>query len=231
MPKLTKVAQQVFGSTAGIDQLGIFGSLAAGSPTFTTSPTEIQSLTNFLDGWFSAIVGENSPAIQDMNSLFFLAFYQLSYLIQQGIAEWDAETTYYQGSFASDPAGTGNLYVSLADNNVNKPLTNTAFWKPFQNSGTVLTTSTSVGLNQGVYTILSNSTSGIITLTLPPFASANAGSMITIKDVGTGGNHTAITVSQAGGASTIDGNTTYATNLSQNDSISVIYNAGNWYVV
>ena len=61
MSKLTRYFQKVFGSTAAADKIGIFGSLAAGNPQYATTPTQIQSLSNFLNGWSSAVIGNNSP--------------------------------------------------------------------------------------------------------------------------------------------------------------------------
>lgn len=99
MAKLTRVFQKLFGSTSGSTQIGIFGSLAAGSPQFAgTNPAAVQTLANFEGGWPAAVVGGNSPALEDLNALCFLYAYQLSYLFQQGIPEYDDSTTYFYGS-------------------------------------------------------------------------------------------------------------------------------------
>jgi len=119
MAKLTRFYQKIFGSSAGANEISKFGSLAAGSPErysgSTISPTLVQSLSNYLGGWFDGVVGSYSPTIEDMNALFYLVTYQLSYLMQQGIPEWDASTTYYAGSVVSD--GAGNFYVSATNDN------------------------------------------------------------------------------------------------------------------
>ncbi|PNA42272.1 hypothetical protein, partial [Pseudomonas sp. MPR-AND1A] len=85
MAKLSRVTQKIFGSSAGANQIGKFGSYAAGSPVISSDPTVIQSLSNWLTGWFGAVVGGNSPAIEDMNAVCFVYAYQLAYLMQQGI--------------------------------------------------------------------------------------------------------------------------------------------------
>lgn len=126
--KITRVNQKIFASSAASTELGKFGSLAAGNPETTADPSEIQSLQNFLDGWFSAVIGNNSPAIEDMNSLFYLSFRQIAYILQQGIAEWNAETEYHEGSWASD--SNGNLYFSKINNNLNNILTDENSWAP-----------------------------------------------------------------------------------------------------
>lgn len=134
MSKISRITQLIFGSTAGANQMGVFGSLAAGSPTFATNvgtgSNGVQNLGNYLSGWFAAILGENSPAIQDMNSLFWLVTYQLAYLMQEGVAEWDSATTYYTGSLVSS---AGSLYISKSDANLNNAVTNGLFWLSLQN--------------------------------------------------------------------------------------------------
>ncbi len=126
MAKLTRITQTIFASLAGINQIGEFGSLAQGTPTTTTDPAAVQTAT-FAAGWFAAVLGNNSPAMEDMNGVFFEITYQLAYLCQAGVQEWDNATAYYIGSIAND--GTGNLYVSITNNNVNNVLTDTGNWK------------------------------------------------------------------------------------------------------
>lgn len=177
MAKLTRVFQKVFASTASGTQVGVFGSLAAGSPAYTSDPTTVQSLSAFLSGWYSAVIGGNSPAIQDMNSLFFLGFRQLAYLFQAGIPEWDTSTIYFIGSFASD--GIGNIYVSLTDNNTGNALSSTANWKLSGSSANVVSISTTTTLTSADSgkTFLVNA--GSITINLP---SPVLNMIFTVKD-------------------------------------------------
>jgi len=135
MAKIDRKLMKIFGTNATAQQRGVFGSLAAGSPAYSTDPETIQSLSNYLGGWFDAVLGNNSPAIEDMNSLHFLFAYQLAYLMQAGIPEWNDETTYYIGSLATN--STGTVYVSRTDNNLNNILTNTTNWKPV--GGSIMT--------------------------------------------------------------------------------------------
>lgn len=127
MAKITRQTQKIFGSNAGFEQIAQFGSLNAGAPTFTTNIATIQSLSNYLVGWFNAVLAGNSPAIEDMNAICYLYAYQLAYVLQAGVGEWDSGTTYYIGSIVND--GTGNLYVSLANDNTNNAVTSTSFWR------------------------------------------------------------------------------------------------------
>jgi hypothetical protein len=126
MAKLTRVLQKVFGESGATAQFGQFGSLAAGSPVTTKDPTTIQALSNYLGGWFSAVLGGNSPAIEDMNALHFLQTRQLAYLFQAGIAEWETGTTYYIGSLASV---AGIVYESITDDNLGNAVTDITKWK------------------------------------------------------------------------------------------------------
>lgn len=126
MAKIARKTQKIFGSTAGFQQIAQFGSLAASAPVFTTDPDVIQALSNYLQGWYAAVIGANSPAIEDMNAVLFLYAYQLAYMMQEGVAEWDAGTTYYTGSLVND--GSGVLYISLTNNNTGNLLTDFANW-------------------------------------------------------------------------------------------------------
>lgn len=129
MTKIVRKNQKIFGSTAGFQQIAKFGSLAAAAPSFTTDPEVIQSLSNYLQGWFAAIIGGNSPATEDMNAILYLYAYQLAYLMQEGVAEWNTDTTYYIGSVVND--GAGVLYVSLTDNNTGNLLSDATKWGYF----------------------------------------------------------------------------------------------------
>lgn len=169
-----------------------FGSFANGTPATysgsTITPAIVQGLSNYGSGWFSAIVGANSPCIEDWNALCYLFAYQLSYIMQLGVAEWDSGTTYYVGSIVQD--GNGNLFVSLTNTNLNNALTSAANWRPFA-QGTNL-----VAINpatQSPYTMSSaddgrvflvNSANGAMTFDLPNPASMPIGFSFSIKDAG-----------------------------------------------
>ncbi len=128
MAKLVRKLMKVFGTDADTDQRAVFGSLAQAVPAFTTDVETIQSLAPWQDGWFAAILGGNSPAIEDMNSFCFVAAYQLAYLMQTGTPEWNAATTYFKGSIAQD--GNGVSYMSLTDTNLNHAVTDRTNWLP-----------------------------------------------------------------------------------------------------
>ena len=130
MAKIARKNQKIFGSNAGATEIGQFGSLKAASPAYTTDPETIQALSNYLDGWYEAVIGGNSPAIQDMNALCYLFGYQLSYLFQAGVPEWNTDTTYYIGSLVQSG---GILYRSITDTNSgNDPASSAEWGSPYQ---------------------------------------------------------------------------------------------------
>lgn len=181
MAKIDRKHMKIFGSGAGTAQLGKFGSLAAGAAATTTDPEEIQSLSNYLTGWYGAVIGSNAPAMEDMNGLCFLFAYQLAYIMQAGIPEWNASTTYYIGSLVND--GYGNIYVSLIDDNTNNALTDNVSWNlPNGKVRTVTNDDTATVLDN---LIRVNNTLGAQTETLPAIASTPIGKEIVVKRLAT----------------------------------------------
>ena len=135
MSKLQRVYQRLFGSAASTAKIGKFGSFAAGAPaTYSGATVEanivtLTSLSNWLTGWEAAVVGGNSPTIEDFNAYCYFVSRQLGYLMQAGIPEFDASTTYFIGSLCSD--GAGNVYVSKTDYNIGNALGLNANWRMF----------------------------------------------------------------------------------------------------
>lgn len=126
MPRYTRANQKIFGdSVSASGNFGVFGSLAAGSPTYSKDPATIQSLAAFLQGWQAATTGIEDPSLEDMNGLFYLTFSQIAYILQAGIPEWNAETTYYQGQFCS---ASGIIYKSLTNENIGNAVSDTNHW-------------------------------------------------------------------------------------------------------
>lgn len=133
MAKLSRVFQVLFGRDGSGSHFGEFGSRAAGSPVNTKDPATIQALSAFFtNGWVDAINAANkAPFLEDMNGLFYLLFYQIAYLFQEGNAEWDNGTTYFTGSIVKK-TGTFELYGSVVDNNLGNALpaqTTNGFWQ------------------------------------------------------------------------------------------------------
>lgn len=135
MTKILTKLQKVFGATGPTGVLGQFGSFAEGSPVYTNDIETIQSLTEYGDGIASALVNGAPPAIQDINSLFYMISKQIAYLMQQGIPEWNSATTYYIGSFVTRPSGTnGEIFISVANDNLNNAITDTTKWMLYKSN-------------------------------------------------------------------------------------------------
>lgn len=134
MAKLQRKSAKLFAedATAAAGGLAQFGSLAAGTPNYSTDPDVIQALDAYKEGWSSAVLGTKSPALEDRNALDYLLSYQQAYIMQRGIPEYLDTETYYQGSFAS--LSDGRLYVSKVDNNTgHNPANDTTetYWLKF----------------------------------------------------------------------------------------------------
>lgn len=129
MARLTRVYQKVFASNASNN--GVFGSLQAGNPTTSNNVATLQSLSAFENGWDDAAYsGDKLPPLEEFQGIQYGISYQQAYMLQEGIAEWDASTPYYKGSLAKTISGSSfKLYCSLADNNTGNVVSNTTYWK------------------------------------------------------------------------------------------------------
>lgn len=200
MAKLARIFQKIFGSTASAGRIGVFGSLNAGSPATTTNPATMQSLTNWLQGWDGSILGNNSPPLEDMNAAFYVAHYQLAYLMQQGIPEWNSSTSYYIGSLAQD--SYGNIFTSIIDDNLNYALTDSTKWAKFSTRLNLVETSTTpfnVTIFNDVISIDASGGSKTVNL---PLGSTSEGKVLKIRKSDSSENGVNIIPN---GSDTIDG--------------------------
>jgi hypothetical protein len=127
MAKITRKTQKQFAGSA--TNVGQFGSLQVGTKVITTDPAVIQGLSAYTGGWSAAVTsGQELPPLEEFNGLNFVNTYQLGYLLQEGVPEYDAGTTYFQNSIVKKP-GTYQLYGSKIDNNLGNALTITADWQ------------------------------------------------------------------------------------------------------
>lgn len=145
MAKLVRVTGKVFGGSAPLDQIGQFGSAKAGTPTNTQDVAEIQSLQAYSIGWGSAIVtSRNFPPIEEVNGVLKTISYQNCYLLQEGAPEYDINTEYSNTSIVKSVNGNELIfYISLQNNNIGHPLTDTSYW-----ARAVFTGSTPIGTPQ-----------------------------------------------------------------------------------
>lgn len=159
MAKLSRITASVFGSAAGIQDVGVFGSLAEGSPQYSFNPATVQSLSNWADGWFSAFVGNNSPAGQDLNAVPYVLSYELAYAYQAGVPEYDGSTVYYQNSYCNFG---GALYVSGSNSNLgNTPSGSSVYWS-FVAGSSSYTQGSAVSVSGSGTTVLSLGSATIV---------------------------------------------------------------------
>lgn len=126
--KLPRVTSKIFASNAAEGDIGQFGSALTGTKVNTDDISVIQGLPAYETGWRSAVVSSrNYPTLQEMNGLQKIFSQQIAYILQNGMPEWDAGTTYFTDQFCR----VGSMfYVSLQDNNLgNNPTTTTGFWQ------------------------------------------------------------------------------------------------------
>ena len=136
MARLTRQPQKIFAGAANADQIAVMGSMKTGTPDYSTDLDSLQS-SAYPNGWSDAILNDKAPFLEEMNGVQYGFSYQISYLLQQGISvEWDATTTYYQGSVVavidtSDGVKI-SLYISLTNNNTgNDPTSDVVNWAPY----------------------------------------------------------------------------------------------------
>lgn len=131
MARIPRVAAKIFGLSAGAvpGGIGVFGSLAEGTPTESINIATIQAAASWALGWGSALVNL-FPAQEDMNSIPFVLSQQIAEILQDGIPPYDSNTEYFQNSFCSF---NGVIYISLVDNNTgNQPDTSGVDWAPYK---------------------------------------------------------------------------------------------------
>jgi hypothetical protein len=125
MPRtVVRKTLSLFGLGGPTNDFEQFGSTAASSPNFTKDIATIQSLSAWTNGWRPALVTAKAPVMQDMNGVMYVHSYETVYLFQEGVAEWDAGTTYFTGSVVKNLANSGyvEFYTSLIDSNLNQAL-------------------------------------------------------------------------------------------------------------
>jgi hypothetical protein len=127
MPKIVRKTQKIFAKDG--EAIGQFGSAELGDPTLTNDLDLIQALPAYDNGWNDAVLnGLKRPPLEEFNALKYVNDYQNAYLLQEGIAEYDATTTYYKDSLVKE-SGTTNIYRSVVDDNIGISLSNPASWE------------------------------------------------------------------------------------------------------
>lgn len=133
MAKLNRVTQKIFAGDAQPTETAVFGTMKTQNPVYTGDIAQLMSNPAFTQGWSSAVEESFAPFMEEMTGVQKVFSQQLAYILQQGIAEWDAGTTYYKGCFVKVyDENSNNLqgYFSLTDDNIgNFPWASPENWK------------------------------------------------------------------------------------------------------
>lgn len=130
MSKITRVFQKIFALSAANN--GQFGSAKLGTKVTTLNVATLQGLGAYDTGWLDAVIVDSAgqptlPTLEETQSLNYINTYQLAYMFQEGVPEYDVSTTYYQNSIVKSP-GTYQLFGSKIDSNVGNATSNTSDW-------------------------------------------------------------------------------------------------------
>lgn len=133
MAGIIRSTQAIFAESGNVGSDG-FGAAADGN-TGTDLATDvtvedIQTSTAgaWTGGWLGATLGASKfPALEDMNAVLYVITSQLAYLLERGMAEYDAGTEYNTGDIAKG-VGTSIVYKSIANANTGNSLANPSFW-------------------------------------------------------------------------------------------------------
>ncbi len=142
MAKLQRITGKLFGASANPSdnataqgpEIGQFGSALAATYVGTADIATIQALPAWQQGFIGAVTPTNQyPPLPEMTGFGKVLSYQTNYLLEQGIPEWDAGTTYYANAFCSK---NGNIYISNTNSNINHdPESDAVNWRIFENGG------------------------------------------------------------------------------------------------
>lgn len=156
MPKIQRKTQKIFCNSADSDQIAVFGSMATGTPVYSNDVEQLQSNEAYGIGWDAATLEDKAPFMEEMNGMQYCSSYQLAYILQQGIPEWDAETEYFANTSFCQVSGV--LYQSKTDNNIgNNPVNDTTNWSEFgfsnyvKKTGDIMTGNLAFDFDQNVY--------------------------------------------------------------------------------
>lgn len=127
MAKITRKTQKIFANNANAGDISVMGTMKTGSPVHSTDLDVLQN-NNYLLGWDSALKADKAPYLEEMNAVQYGITRQLAYLYQQGIAEWDSNTTYYTGSYVTY---NNKIYVSKTNDNKGHAISETTYWQEY----------------------------------------------------------------------------------------------------
>lgn len=132
MAKINRATQKIFGSNANSTAITEFGTAKNAEPIYIKNGNveAIQANPSFLTGWANSLEQDLAPFMQDSNGLWYMITSQVAYLLKNGIAEYDAGTSYDLGDLAKvvQQNGTVVIYKSLQDDNLGHAITESSYW-------------------------------------------------------------------------------------------------------
>ena len=118
MATLTRKTQKVFAGNANGDMLAVMGTMQTGNPVYSADVEALQNNAAYTKGWSDAILNDKAPYMEEMNGVQYGFGYQIAYLLQEGIPEYDTGTNYSDTSIVKVVEDNNLvLYHSLIDNN------------------------------------------------------------------------------------------------------------------
>lgn len=227
MAKITRKTQKIF--AGGASNNGQFGSARAGTFQTSNDIAVLQSLAAFTQGWADATIsGQNLPTLEELQALHFITTSQIGYLLQDGIAEYDAGTTYYQKSIVKK-AGTYELYGSLIDDNVGQSLADVSKWTFLFDMAAI----TAAYQNPASYAADTGSANTIVIAPSPARLAYNTGDMFLVKPIANSTGAATINVNGLGAKSIklVDGTDPTTGMIVTTGMFLLVYNGTNMILI
>lgn len=135
MARIQRILQKIFGGNAPTDDIAVLGSFKTGTPVYTDNIAALQN-NAYEEGYGAALVANEAPFMEEQNSIPYILSKQLAYIFQEGIAEYDEETTYFTGSWVKGVVNNKrSIFESLTDENTGNPLTDATNWQEISFGG------------------------------------------------------------------------------------------------
>lgn len=134
MAGILRATAQLFGTTALTPSSGFAGAANSDLGTEIGSTNSVANIQSGISGqwaagWLAAVLGSSKfPAIEDMNAVDLVFSTQIAYLLERGIPEYDAGTTYNIGDICRG-IGLSTIYKSLINANTGNALSNGTDWQ------------------------------------------------------------------------------------------------------
>ena len=127
MTTFTRKKLEEYAANVTATDLQVVGSDAAGLPVLSDDPEALQANNAYKQGLLNIKnSSSNDLELKEINSLFYIHNYHLNYILQNGLQEYNADTSYQEDGYVRDGIA---IYKSLTNNNLNNPVTDTNNWE------------------------------------------------------------------------------------------------------